>query len=93
MVADLLTSRLPVKLLTLEAMVRARTHISICLWEAVAPDLANYTPYTFAPTPAPTIPTRTQARLVPTKTAPTGAPTDSEVISSVGTEKNHNLMY
>ena len=33
MVADLLTSRLPVRLLTLEAMARARTHISMCLWE------------------------------------------------------------
>ena len=83
MVADLLTSRLPVRLLTLEAMARARTHISMCLWEGTAPDLANYAPYYFTPTPAPTIPRRTQARLVPLATAPPGPPTDAEVIASI----------
>jgi len=83
MVADLLTARMPVNLLTLEAMARSRTHISMCLWEGSATALNTHAPYVFAPTPAPTSPTRMQARLSPQSTALTGPPTDSEIISSV----------
>ena len=83
MVADLLTARMPVNLLTLETMARARTHISMCLWEGTATDLNTHACYVFAPTPAPTSPTRTQARLSSQSTAPTGPPTDAEEISSV----------
>jgi hypothetical protein len=83
MVADLLTSRLPVKLLTLETMARARTHISMCLWEVAAPDLTNHIAYVPFRRPAPTPTVLTQRLLLSTPTSLTETPTDAEQIASV----------
>ena len=49
MVADMLTARMSVSLLSLEVMAKARVHISIGLWEKVAPDLTACAPYIYAP--------------------------------------------
>ena len=83
MVADLLTSRLPTRLLTLETMARARTHVSMCLWEAHAPDLTHCVSYVFAPTPTPAPPVLTQSKLLTPLTATTTPLSDTAQVANV----------
>ena len=83
MVADLLTSRLPPRLLTLETMARARTHISMCLWEARAPDLTYCVSYVLAPIPTPAPPVLTQSILMATPKTPTIPLPDSAQVANV----------
>ena len=83
MVTDLLTFRLPTRLLTLESMARARTHVSMCLWEACAPDLTHCVSYVFAPTPTPPPPGLTQSKLLTPLTAPTTPLSDTAQVANV----------
>ena len=72
MVADMLTARMSVSLLSLEVMAKARVHISIGLWEKVAPDLTACAPYIYAPalTAAPTLQIQTTLDAVSTSRLP-----------------------
>ena len=79
MVADLLTSNLPVSLLTIKAMSKARTHVGMALWLRDACDLRQHTTFAHVPTlstpPRATTQTTLHSHSIPSQPSPSPTPT------------------